>query len=83
VKRWRQALWAVRVTLAIAFALISVKLAVMAWAIPIEAGAILFTPILLMGALMSFWLALSCIFPSALRGGLGFWAGFGTFFSSW
>jgi hypothetical protein len=78
---WRRVLWAIRIAFATLFALVAVKLFVMGWGIPLEGGAILFTPMLFVVGFFSLWLAVGCLVPRALRGGASVGLLLGDFFS--
>jgi hypothetical protein len=73
----RTVLTAIRWIAAIAFGAVAVKATIVAFHIPIEAGGILFGPLLLGVAAVSAVAALACVVPwwrHAGRGGdLGFW----------
>jgi len=71
----RQVLFVIRVSLALPLFYFAVRLAVAAWHIPIEAGGLLFAPMMLGGAVLFFLAGLALIVPWTLRGsGAAFWA---------
>jgi hypothetical protein len=64
----RMVVWAIRIALALACWTFAIVLTVKALHIPLEAGGVLFTPMLLGAAFMSFSIGLAFVVPYGLRG---------------
>jgi hypothetical protein len=71
----RRVLFVIRVGLALPLFYFAVRLAVVAWHIPIEAGGLLFAPMMLAGAAFLFFAGLALVVPWTLQGGgAAFWS---------
>ena len=61
-------LWGIRIAFACAVTGFGVYLLVRAWAMPLDGGSALFTPVAFVGALLCFGAAVAAVVPASMHG---------------